>query len=353
MNLKMYIRMLQKGWWIILLTFLTAINVTLIVDYFAQPIYEAKTRMIVVPNPESFTGRDFVTSLNSLDDSSTVPTYADVFDSEFVRQSVVESLNLTEEQVVQYTQDTVVLPDSNVLEVYVTGPDARIVAQWANGVARTGIDYMTNLYQVYDLNVLDAAVAPLEPVRPQPVRDVALTGVLGLLFGAILAILRDQLRVPLEALRQRGLIDSQSSAYNRDHFENLLQEQTEQSRERDTIFSLIMIKLNGLGDYFDVLPQPVLIRLLHDVVDILKAGLRGNDRVGRWDDTMFALLLPDTPRSAALTIKARLQKALDVPMDLISLDEKINLEPEVGTASYASGKSADDVALEAIQSLDE
>ena len=76
--------MLQKGWWIILLAFLTAINVTLIIDYFAAPVYEAKTRMLVVPNPESFTGRDFITSLNSLDGSSTVTTYADVFDSEFI-----------------------------------------------------------------------------------------------------------------------------------------------------------------------------------------------------------------------------------------------------------------------------
>src|SRR4030042_6495691 len=120
-----YMKML-KGWWIILLAILTTINVTLIIDYFAPPVYEAKTRLVVVPNPESFPGRDFIASLDSLDGSSTVTTYADVFDSEFMRQISIDNLKLTKDQVKDYIQKTVVLPDSNVLEIYVTGSRADI-----------------------------------------------------------------------------------------------------------------------------------------------------------------------------------------------------------------------------------
>ncbi len=353
MNIKMYIRMIQKGWWIIVLAVLATLNVTLIIDMFSAPIYEATTRMIVLPNPESFAGKDFVSSLTSLDNSSIVTTYADVFDSEFNQQAFISTLNLSEDQIEEYTQSTVVLPDSNVMEIYVTGPNAEIVTKWANGVARTGIDYMVDLYQVYEVNILAEAVVPTEPISPQPVRDLSLGGVLGLLVGVILAILRDQLRIPLEAYRQRRLIDSQSSAFNREHFEAMLAEQTDKSKAESSEFSLVMIKLNGLMEYYDTLPQQVLNHLLTDVVGVLKAGLRGNDSVGRWDDYTFSLLLPDTPIKAAETIKSRLIKALTPPMPLASLDENISLQPAVGVAAYAQDATSDDIALTALKAMAE
>jgi diguanylate cyclase (GGDEF)-like protein len=353
MNIKMYIRMLQKGWWIIVLALLAAMNATLIIDLYSMPIYEATTRMIVLPNPDSFAGKDFVSSLTSLDNSSIVTTYADVFDSEFNQQAFISTLNLTDEQIQEYTQSTVVLPDSNVLEIYITGPDPEITAQWANGVARTGIDYMKNLYQVYEVNILDSAVVPLEPISPKPVRDASLGAVLGLLIGIILVILRDQLRIPLEALRQRQLVDSQSSAFNREYFETLLNKQTEKSRAESGVFSLVMVKLNGLAGYYDTLPQQVLNRLLSDIVNVLKAGLRGNDSVGRWDDYTFSLLLPDTPLKAADTIKNRLLKALTSPMPLASLDEVISLAPAIGAAESTIEATSDEIILAAVKSMAE
>jgi diguanylate cyclase (GGDEF)-like protein len=353
MNIKMYFRMIQKGWWIIVLTVLATLNVILIIDMFSSPIYEATTRMIVLPNAESFAGKDFVSSLSSLDNSSIVTTYADVFDSEFNQQAFINTLNLTEDEIAEYSQSTVVLPDSNVLEIYVTGPNAEITAQWANGVARTGIDYMRNLYQVYEVNILDAAVVPTEPISPKPARDLSLGGVLGLLVGVILAILRDQLRIPLEAYRQRRLVDSQSGAFNREHFETLLAEQTEKSAGEGGVFSLVMIKLEGLMEFYDTLPQQVLNRLLTDVVGVLRAGLRGNDSVGRWDESTFSLLLPDTPVKAAETIKGRLLKALTPPMALASLDEKIALRPAVGVAEFTKGADSDEIALKALKAMSE
>lgn len=353
MNIKMYFRMIQKGWWIIMLTVLATLNVILIIDMFSSPIYEATTRMIVLPNAESFAGKDFVSSLSSLDNSSIVTTYADVFDSEFNQQAFINTLNLTEDEIAEYSQSTVVLPDSNVLEIYVTGPNAEITAKWANGVARTGIDYMRNLYQVYEVNILDAAVVPTEPISPRPARDLSLGGVLGLLVGVILAILRDQLRIPLEAYRQRRLVDSQSGAFNREHFETLLAEQTEKSAGEGGVFSLVMIKLEGLMEFYDTLPQQVLNRLLTDVVGVLKAGLRGNDSVGRWDESTFSLLLPDTPVKAAETIKGRLLKALTPPMALASLDEKIALRPGVGVAEFTKGADSDEIALKALKAMSE
>jgi diguanylate cyclase (GGDEF)-like protein len=353
MNIKMYIRMIQKGWWIILLVVLATLNVTLIIDMFSAPVYEATTRMIVLPNAASFVGKDFVSSLSSLDNSSIVTTYADVFDSEFNRQSFINTLNLSEAELKKYSQNTVVLPDSNVMEIYVTGPDAEIVAKWANGVARTGIDYMKNLYQVYEVNILDAAAVPIDPISPKPARDLALGGVLGLLVGIILAILRDQLRIPLEAYRKRRLIDSQSSAFNHEHFETMLAEQTEKSREESSVFSLLMINLNGLAEFYDSIPQQVLNQLLVDIVGVLKAGLRGNDSVGRWDESTFSLLLPDTPVNAAESIKNRLMKALSLPMALASLDEKISLQPAIGLASNEKDATSDQIALNAIKSMAE
>jgi len=147
-------------------------------------------------------------------------------------------------------------------------------------------------------------------------------------------------------------MDSQSSAFNREHFESLVVSQTESSQLAGSIFSMLMVKLPGLGVYYDTLPQPVLNRLMHDVVGILKAGLRGNDVVGRWDDLTFALLLPDTPENAAMTIKGRLTNALTPPMPLSSLDESILLKPQIGTSAFETDLTADEILLKALRSLD-
>jgi PleD family two-component response regulator len=186
---------------------------------------------------------------------------------------------------------------TNILELSVQGPDPAMASLLANSIGQHAIASIGNLYQVYDISVLDPASAPSKPVSPQPLRDAGLATVLGLMIGATLAILREQIRIPLDAYRQRTILDHDSSAYTRRYFMRLLEEELSHN-EKETL-SLGLVQLNGLRDLVDTLPQPVVQRLLRQVTSTLRKELRGNDVVGRWGGAQFSIMLPSTSEQAA------------------------------------------------------
>jgi uncharacterized protein involved in exopolysaccharide biosynthesis len=73
MEIKLYLRMLQRGWWIIVATTLAAIVVTLVASYFATPIYRATTRFVISPSAAFVAeGNNVLNSLATLDKRSII-----------------------------------------------------------------------------------------------------------------------------------------------------------------------------------------------------------------------------------------------------------------------------------------
>ena len=91
MEIRMYMRMLQRGWWIIILASLIALNAALAASYLATPVYEAAARFVVSPKA-SMQGDDFVSSLNTLDKRSIVNTYVEFLNSGSIHADVINQL---------------------------------------------------------------------------------------------------------------------------------------------------------------------------------------------------------------------------------------------------------------------
>lgn len=343
MELRIYLRMLLRGWWLIALTTLAALNAALVVSMIATPIYRASTRFVVSPNPTLVTaGRDVVNSLEVLDKRSIVQTYAEFLNSTRVLSDTLTELQFTEEQIESYKITSVVLPDANILELSVEGPDPNIAAVLANSVGQHAISTIGSLYQVYNISVLDPAVAPAVPVSPQPLRDASLAAALGMIIGAAIAILREQIRIPLDAYRQRTILDHDSSAYTHRYFMRLVEE--ELIRNDKEKLSLGLIQLNGLRDLVDTLPQPVVQRLMRRVTGILRKELRGNDIVGRWSSAQFAIMLPSTSEQAATRTLERIKLTLSEPVQIDDANEQIQLLPRVSVATFEGGETANQLA---------
>ncbi len=352
MEVKIYVRMLLKGWWIIAITTFVAINVSLIISLLATPMYRATSRLLVAPNPNTDLG-DMVDSLATLDRRSIITTYAEVLDSLSMRNNVQKTLQLSPLQIEEYTQKTVVAPEANILEINVTGPNPMLAARWANLLSQQAIEYINNLDRLYQVTLLDAAVPPTDPISPQPLRDAALAMALGLLVGAVLAIIREQLRIPLEAMRQRRITDPVSLGYTRPYFERALEEEALRARQTEGIFSLGIIQLQGLRDFAETLPQPAIDQLIRDAARILRNELRGNDIIGRWDNFSFSLILPSTPYKAANTILGRIRWELSRPVEVMQTAEHLRLEPNIGIARSQDNEAVGDLITRALQNLEE
>lgn len=334
MEIRHYLKMLQKGWWIVLLTVLVAVNVAFVMAYFTEPVYIASAKFIVSPNPSVIAEYDVVNSLEALDKRSTVATYGEFLNSRRVYLDALSALGLDVADMDAYTPAAVVLPEANVLELSVTGPNPEIASAVANMIGTLTIDSVNRLYRAYVVSVLDAATPPVIPISPQPVRDASLALALGLIAGISLAILSEQIRIPLESYRNRLRLDTTTGVFKRQYFESLVA--GELMENPNDPMSVGIVELTGLEELMETLPVNALNWILTQVTEVLQRELRGNDAIARWNKNSFALMLPLTPSLAASRTFERIYLSLKQPVELKQYDITINLDPHIGGAVYSN-----------------
>lgn len=334
MEIKMYLRMLQGSWWIVILTALAAVFAALVSAYLTTPLYRSSARYIISPNPSFLGGEvdyNLIYSLDTLDKRTIITTYAEVLNSPRIFSEAINLAGLREAELTDYSYLATVLPETNIIDFSVRGPDPEMVVLLTNNVGRHAVEYAENLYQIYDMSLLDPATLPVEPVSPQPLRDAGVAAVLGLVLGVALALSREFLRAPIVNFMQQRKLDEVSLALNRSSFEERLKEMAFAST---TDFCLCFVHLEGLRDYLTVLPQPTLQDIFQQITRIMKNELRGNDLVGRWSDLDYSVLLSDTPGNAAINTMSRVQASLSVPIKIDIAGEELHLLPKIGIAEY-------------------
>ena len=338
MEIKLYLQMLQRGWWLILLTTLMAITTSLTASYLSVPQYHATARFIITPNAFLTTGQEVISGLNSLNNRTLVTTFAEVMNSERVINDTLISLGFDASVMEQYTYLAVVLPDTTVLEINVTGPNPEVAMTLANTIGSVTISYMQRVNKIYDLNFLDIAATPTIPVSPKPLRDLGLALALGLVGGSILAVLSEQIRIPLETYRQRLRLDKVTSVYTRQFFLRLLDE--ELAENVNQVLSVGVLEMNNFKDLSGALPVASAEKILQIVTGILRKEFRGNDIIGRWNESSFIIMLPNTSGESAKKIFDRVYNVLSSPSILIQLGIDITLDSHIGGAEYSSNISA-------------
>lgn len=325
-----------------MLTGLSAVIAALLAAYMTVPQYRAESRFIVSPNPAYLSdGSNVIYSLDTLDKRTVITTYAEILNSSRIYNETVTMLGLEASQIENYEYSAVVLPDTNILEFSVTGTNPNLVALLTNSVGQQAVEYAESLYQVYDMAMLDPAVAPTIPISPQPIRDSGVALIIGLAIGVALALIRELLRSPIENFIIQRTMDPISLALKRDVFEDRVHDV---ASGLTSDFSLCIVHLDGLRGYMGVLPQPTLEKILRQATRTLKNQLRGNDLIGRWSDVEFAVLLADTSGNAALNTMGRIQTALSTPIKIDISGEDLALKPQIGIAEFRLGDTLNSLA---------
>jgi diguanylate cyclase (GGDEF)-like protein len=351
MEMRFYLRIIRRGWWLILIAALVAVNLSLVYSYYlTRPTYEAVARFIVSPNLQNIESRDLVNSLEALDRRSIISTYAEVLNSREIINETLTLLGVETTQFSAYRTFVTVLPDANIIRFSVQGPDPRAAAVFANSIGQNAIDFIRNLYVVYNIEFLDQALTPSEPIQPKPLQNAGLALLVGLVAGVGLAIFRDQLSSTLDRLGERNKIDYESLAYSRSYFERRIRQEI--SSQPDSVITFGIIHLNGIQDFYDSLPQAYVNKLMRHVAETLKYQLRGNDIVGRWSNLQFGILLPSTDGASAEGRMMRIRQALDEPFPLEAGETDVLLDLRIGLADRQGGESLALLVEQAEKALD-
>nr|WP_306239511.1 polysaccharide biosynthesis tyrosine autokinase [Ornithinimicrobium cryptoxanthini] len=193
-----YVRIARRSWRLILAAVLTVVALAALLTALTPKEYRSTAQLFV-----STAGGDSVSDLaqGGSFTQRQVATYADIATTPIVLDKVVAELGLDESAGSLAGRVSAVVPSNTVLiDVAVVDDDPVEAAQVANSVAAEFAETLQELERVdasgespVKATVVKPATAPQSPASPNPVRNLALATVLGLLLGAGLAVLRDLL----------------------------------------------------------------------------------------------------------------------------------------------------------------
>jgi len=193
-----FIHVIRKRWRSIAAVTFVVVACAAVVTAVSPRVYEARTSLFVSTSGSSdsnalLSGSSFT--------QQRVKSYADVITTPDVLDPVIATLRLDTTAAKLGGQITATVPlDTVLIEVAVTSTDPQVAAQVADAVGRQFISTVADLESVpagqsspVKVTVVSAPTVPTAPISPRRSLNLALGGVLGLLLGLGLALLRDQL----------------------------------------------------------------------------------------------------------------------------------------------------------------
>lgn len=209
-SLREYFFILRKRLGLILILTIVAVATSGIVSYFVlEPEYQTFTTLMV-GKPKDYQSESKLEYNELLLNQKLVSTYGELVKSRVVVDQVIKNLNLdmsfkifTEKVNVNLVKDT------EIIKIQVMDADPKLAAEIANETAEVFMDSVKTIMKVENVQVIDKAQPPENPVKPRPKLNMAIAGILGIMAGVFLAFLLEYmdntLKTPEDIEKHLGL----------------------------------------------------------------------------------------------------------------------------------------------------
>jgi len=203
-ELRDYLRIARRRWLLILGSVIATVAVAALVTSQTTPQYASTARVFISTTPSNSSDA----YQGGLFSEQRVTSYADVISGLELSQRVIDRLQLDMSAgALAEKINAAVVPDTVVLKITVTDPSPIQAQRINDGVVEQLKDFVGELetppggnVPLLKATVVDSPRLPDSPVSPQPVRNIGLALVLGLLLGFGLAVLREILDVTVKRI---------------------------------------------------------------------------------------------------------------------------------------------------------
>jgi len=184
-ELRQYWEVLRKRWIIVVVLPLIAALTSGVVSFFIlKPVYQASTTLIVGKKAAE-SGQAAVQMLdNSVLQANLqlAKTYAAIAQSRTVEQNVINDLDL-KLTVAELDSSITINPvkTTEILEIQVQNTDPELAASIANSMANEFSKAVIEIKKVDSVSIVDTAVTPTHPVKPNKQLNVLIALVVGLM----------------------------------------------------------------------------------------------------------------------------------------------------------------------------
>ena len=343
MEIKVYLRLLQKRWWIVLSFLIIALAATAYFTLNVKPMYRAEATYIVriITSDEE---RNVISAINTLTSRTEIAaTYAGVANSSLIKNKAADALGISDQNNLKVASQ--VQSGTNIVEISVEGNDPALVKDYSNAIGVQTVTYVESLYETYRLELLDEAVLPRSPVSPNMVQNLTLGAILGVLLGMGLIIFIEYLNVPSDANAIFNILDERIGIYDMRYFRERLHQEMSRSRRHKRILSVALVNIDHRHVLENVSPE-VRLSAMRSVVMAVGRSLRDEDVMAALSDTELALLMPELDGENTKTVVERILAIVSkISLELSPSGKNISLNGAAGIAPFYSWDRATTDAL--------
>ncbi|MCW8945421.1 MAG: transporter substrate-binding domain-containing protein [Sedimenticola sp.] len=148
-------------------------------------------------------------------------------------------------------------------------------------------------------------------------------------------------------LEELSITDRLTQVYNRIKLEEVFRQEIRRAERYGLSFSVIMLGIDGFKQVNDKFGHPVGDKVLVDVANVLRSGIRVTDTLGRWGGEEFFIICPETDREGA----SQLAESLCLRMSQYHFTKIGRLTASFGVAVYHSGEQENDLVRRADAAL--
>lgn len=313
MELKRYIQIVFSWWWLVLICFLVVLVAGFAFSFSQQPQYRSSVTLVVSPKTSLSDLTAVRQSLDTLDNTSIINTYAEIAKSRSIYDQALKNLGLpAETDALQDIGISVsVIQNTNMIRIDAEGSNPQRVFAVANAVTEQSITYVNNLYELYEIKVLDAAALPVQPFSPNVPRDTLLAAALGLIFGVSVSFLAEYLKKPLEALEGLSIVDQETGLYNKRYFFQRVREEISRAKRHQRTLAVCLIRLVNIDNTEQMYTKQTQRMIHRRVAAYLKRHIRTDEVLASWSSNHLAWLLFDTDEEAVRQAIKRLEDVLE------------------------------------------
>ena len=189
-DLREYFYIIKKRAWIIALITVLAMLTSGIISFFVlSPVYEANTTLIVNTEQSKETNNMITGDQLNVTQKLTL-TYGEIIKSRAVLDSVIKKLDLNMEyNELEKAINVSPVKDTQIMSVTVQDTNPKRARDIANAIPNVFTKEVKRITKANSVEVIDKAIVPENPIKPNKVMNILIAAVLGIMIGLFIVFI--------------------------------------------------------------------------------------------------------------------------------------------------------------------
>lgn len=189
-DLRELIQVVLRKWWlIVILTIISGIGAFVITFFYIEPVYESSTSLFIGKEQNEIAG---ISIADLQVGNKLIIDYREIAQTRMIAEAVINNLELNME-LITFRKNISInnVKDSRLFTIKFQHTNPQLAADIANNVAKELIIKVSEIIDVENIQVIDKALVPVNPIKPNEKLNTLIACVLGAMISLFIIMLME------------------------------------------------------------------------------------------------------------------------------------------------------------------